>query len=267
MVQESRLLRVPYAKVAPLLHFGSWKRTAVHAPGLTQLLVYSAFIVLGMAVLYAFRPPPPPKVKGQRITLRRTIDNLNHPSLHDVRIIDKQGRIVCIEHIIRLPASIVLIGTVAASAKGEVTGSEFSRTWKISNRGGTTTCVNPLLELQPLNLAFKRRFPLLRIRGLVVFPDTVSFPNGAPKGAVCASDFERWIEEVLKMDGTVSSATEQAWPAITAMVASAQARIEQARAKGLLGGQEAATGGRKAKPGKKTLDPVPVRAAAASRGR
>jgi hypothetical protein len=235
---------------------------------LTQLLVYSAFIVLGMAVLYAFRPPPPPKVKGQRITLRRIIDKLNHPSLHDVRIIDKQGRIVCIEHIIRLPASIVLIGTVAASAKGEVTGSEFSRTWKISNRGGTTTCVNPLLELHPLNLAFKRRFPLLRIRGLVVFPDTITFPNGAPKGAVCASDFERWIEEVMKMDGTVSSATEQAWPAITAMVASAQARIEQARAKGLLGGQDAGTGGGgKAKGAKKTLGPMPARAAAASRGR
>ena len=32
------------------------------------------------------------------------------------------------------------------------------------------------------------------------------------------------------MDGTISSATEQAWPAITAMVASAHARIEQARA-------------------------------------
>jgi hypothetical protein len=40
----------------------------------------------------------------------------------------------------------------------------------------------------------------------------------------------------MKMDGTVSSATEQAWPAITAMVASAQARIEQARARGLIGG-------------------------------
>ena len=40
------------------------------------------------------------------------------------------------------------------------------------------------------------------------------------------------------MDGTLSSATEQAWPAITAMVASAQARIEQARARGLIGGGE-----------------------------
>ena len=43
------------------------------------------------------------------------------------------------------------------------------------------------------------------------------------------------------MDGTISSATEQAWPAITAMVASAQARIEQARARGLIGGGESRT--------------------------
>ena len=50
------------------------------------------------------------------------------------------------------------------------------------------------------------------------------------------------------MDGTISSATEQAWPAITAMVASAQARIEQARARGLIGGGDqkpAASGGAK----------------------
>jgi hypothetical protein len=208
----------------------------VHAVGFTQLLVYGSFIVLGIAILYAFRPPPPPKVRGERVNLRKIMDRLNQPCLHDVRIIDKQGRIVCIEHILKLPASVVLIGTVAATAKGEVSGNEHTRTWKITHRGSFTTFVNPLLELQPLNVAFKRRFPILRVRGIVVFPDTVHFKGEPPKGAVRASDFRAWVDEVMKMDGTISSATEQAWPAITAMVASAHARIEQARAKGLIGG-------------------------------
>jgi hypothetical protein len=75
----------------------------------------------------------------------------------------------------------------------------------------------------------------LRVRGIVVFPDTVHFKDEPPKGAVRASDFRAWVDEVMKMDGTISSATEQSWPAITAMVASAHARIEQARAKGLIG--------------------------------
>jgi hypothetical protein len=220
----------------------------MYALGFAQLLVYGAFIVLGIAILYAFRPPPPPKVRGERVNLRKIMDSLNQSCLHDVRIIDKQGRIVCIEHILRLPASIVMIGTVAATAKGEVTGNEYTRTWKITHRGSSTNFVNPLLELQPLNLAFKRRFPLLRIRGIVVFPDTVSFPGEPPRGAVRASDFRSWVEEVMKMDGTLSSATEQAWPAITAMVASAQARIEQARARGLVGGDQKSGGKRRAKP-------------------
>jgi hypothetical protein len=228
----------------------------VHEVGFTQLLVYSAFLVLGIALLYAFKPPPPPKVRGERVNLRKIMDSLNHPCLHDVRIIDKQGRIVCIEHILRLPASVVLIGSVAATAKGEVTGTEYSRTWKITHRGSSTTFVNPLLELQPLNLAFKRRFPLLRIRGIVVFPDTVNFKGEPPRGAVRASDFQGWVDEVMKMDGTISSATEQAWPAITAMVASAHARIEQARARGLVGGDPQSGNKRRRK------SPAPVRARA-----
>ncbi len=228
----------------------------MHAIGLTQLLVYTAFIVVGLGLLYAFRPPPPPKVRGERVNLRKIVDNLNHPCLHDVRIIDKQGRIVCIDHILRLPASVVLIGTVAATARGEVTGNEYTRTWKISHRGSSTSFVNPLLELQPLNAAFKRRFPILRVRGIVVFPDTVSFMGETPKGAVRFSDFQAWVDEVMKMDGTISSATEQAWPAITSMVASSQARIEQARARGLIGGGDQ-------KPGKKRRKPAIAMAARA----
>jgi hypothetical protein len=229
----------------------------VYAVGFTQLLVYGAFIVLGIAVLYAFRPPPPPKVRGERVNLRRIMDSLNHSCLHDVRIIDKQGRIVCIEHILRLPASVVLIGSVAATARGEVTGTEYSRTWKITHRGSSTTFVNPLLELQPLNLAFKRRFPLLRVRGIVVFPDSVDFKGEPPKGAVRVSDFRDWVEQVLKMDGTISSATEQAWPTITSMVASAHARIEQARARGLIGDNDQKSSGKR-----HAKSPAPIRARA-----
>jgi hypothetical protein len=228
----------------------------VHAIGLTQLLVYTAFIVVGLGMLYAFRPPPPPKVRGERVNLRKIVDDLNQPCLHDVRIIDKQGRIVCIDHILRLPASVVLIGTVAATAKGEVTGNEYTRTWKITHRGSSTSFVNPLLELQPLNAAFKRRFPILRVRGIVVFPDTVTFTGETPKGAVRFSDFQAWVDEVMKMDGTISSATEQAWPAITAMAASSKARIEQARARGLIGGGDQ-------KPGKKRHKPAVAMAARA----
>ncbi len=58
------------------------------------------------------------------------------------------------------------------------------------------------------------------------------------------------------MDGTISSATEQAWPAITMMVASSQARIEQARARGLIGGGDQ-------KPGKKRRKPAIAMAARA----
>jgi hypothetical protein len=206
----------------------------LNSVSLSQLLVYTGFVILAVAVLYGLKPSSKrkPKLTGNRISLRRILDRLGLPVHHDVRIVDQQGRIICIEHVLRLPASVLLIGTIAEAAEGEIRGTEHSRTWKITHRGASTTCVNPQLELQPLMLAFKRRFPLLRVRGLVVFPDTVSFPDGEPRGSVRASDFERWIKALLKTDGTVSQAAEQAWPAIAAMIRNSRTRIDQARSRG-----------------------------------
>jgi len=211
----------------------------VDAPGdFTFLVTYGTFLVLGLVLFYSTRGPSGPrgrpKLKGERLKLGRTIDALNHPCHHDVRIVDQQGRIVCIEHIVKLPASVVLIGTVAMGAKGEIRGSEYHRQWTISHRGRSTPCVNPLLELEPLIRAFRRRFPLVRIRALVVFPDTVVFPEGPPKGTVRASDFERWINDILKIDGTPSQAVEAAWPQITVLVESSRKRIEAARKSGAI---------------------------------
>ncbi|WP_207481529.1 NERD domain-containing protein [Arenibaculum pallidiluteum] len=202
----------------------------------TYLLTYGAFLVLGLLLFYVTRSPSAsrggPMLKGERLKLGRTIDALQHPCHHDVRIVDQQGRIICIEHIVRLPASILLVGTVAMGAKGEIRGSEYHRQWAINYRGRATPCVNPLLELEPLIRAFRRRFPLVRVRALIVFPDTVTFPEGAPKGAVRASDFDRWVHDILKIDGTPSQAVESAWPQITTMVESSRKRIEQARKSG-----------------------------------
>lgn len=202
------------------------------ASRLVHLLIYSGLLVFGLALLHAVRSPPAPKLKGERLKLDRVIDALGHPCHHDVRIVDQQGRIVRIQHVIRLPSSIVLVGTAAAGAKGELRGRETRKTWQITHRGRTATCVNPLLELDPLHKAFQRRFPLLRVRGLIVFPDTITFPDGAPRGAVRASEFEKWLEEAMKIDGVQSQATEAAWPAITEMVDRSRARIDQAKAGG-----------------------------------
>ena len=81
----------------------------------------------------------------------------------------------------RLPASVVLIGAVTATAKGEVSGTEHTRTWKITRRGSSTTFVNPLLELQPLNLAFKRRFPFSGFAASWSFPTAVQFKGEPPR--------------------------------------------------------------------------------------
>lgn len=199
------------------------------ASRLVHLLIYSGLLVFGLVLLRAVRSPPVPKLKGERLKLDRIIDALGYPCHHDVRIVDQQGRIVRIGHVVRLPSSIVLIGTAAAAAKGELRGRETQKTWQISHRGRTATCVNPLLELDPLHKAFRRRFPLLRVRGLIVFPDTITFPDGPPRGAVRASEFEKWLEEVMKTDGVQSQAADAAWPAITEMVDRSRARIEQTK--------------------------------------
>jgi hypothetical protein len=206
------------------------------ASRLVHLLIYSGLLVFGLVLLHAVRSPPAPKLKGERLRLDRIIDALGHPCHHDVRIVDQQGRIVRIQHVIRLPSSIVLVGTAAAGAKGELRGRETRRTWRITHRGRTATCVNPLLELDPLHKAFRRRFPLLKVRVLVVFPDTITFPDGAPRGVVRASEFGKWLENVMKIDGTHSQAVEAAWPAITEMIDRSRVRIEQTKTAGALRG-------------------------------
>jgi hypothetical protein len=213
---------------------------ANHISDLTYLVTYASFLALGLLLFYATRQAGAVgrgsrgggRLRGERLKLGRIVDALGHPCHHDVRIVDRQGRIVRIEHIVCLPGSIALVGTVALDAKGEIRGSEYHRQWHITHRGRSTPCVNPLLELEPLIRAFRRRFPLVRIRAVVVFPDAVSFPEGAPKGAVRASDFHAWAKELLKVDGTPAQAVERAWPQISQMVLASQSRIEQARKSG-----------------------------------
>ena len=177
--------------------------------------------------------------------------------LHDVRIIDKQGRIVCIEHILRLPASVVLIGTVAATAKGEVTETSTPAPGRSPTGAppppSSIPCWNSSRSTSPSSAVS----PCSGFAASSSFPTPSISPGEPPKGAVRASDFQDWVDEVMKMDGTISSATEQAWPAITAMVASAHARIEQARARGLVGGGDQKSGNKR-----RRKSPAPVTARA-----
>jgi hypothetical protein len=205
-------------------------------------LALGALFALGLmlyAMAHDLRPTKAAKDSGDasRRKLRRTLDALDHPSHHDVRIVDQQGRIVRVEHLVCLPASVVLVGLAAKEAQGELVGSEYHRHWRISRGGRTTTCVNPLLELEPLARAFRRRFPLVRIRAVVVFPDGISFPEGPPRGAVRVSEFDRRINEMLKVDGIRSRAVAAAWPQIDALVASSRARIDRARKTGRISGR------------------------------
>src|SRR4051812_21440050 len=182
----------------------------------------AALAIVLAAAIYVLATVRRPKRTSQRsrrpearLDLKTPIDMLGYPALHDVVLPEAHGGTVRIEHMIRLPSSILIVSTTSATLSGEIKGHEASQTWTIRTGDVAAPCHNPLSDLKPLVSAFRRRFPLLRVRGLIIFPDAVSFPDDAPSGALCQSELGAELEEMLKLEGVASPTTEQAWNQIS----------------------------------------------------
>lgn len=181
------------------------------------ILILAGAVALGLRQFIGRKRPSAKAQVRQQMSLRQPIEALQQPALHDIRIRDKSGRAIHIKHIVRLPASIVIIATIPGPLTGDIDGHLHRRRWTITDHGTVKPFINPVIQLEPIFLAFRRRFPLLKVRPLVVFPNTVTFVDETPGGACNLADFTTVMKSWIAQDGTISEITEITWPQVVSL--------------------------------------------------
>lgn len=192
------------------------------------LAIGAAVILVLIAVVYfAMRPRARafrPKEYNAELTRRRVaLGDLAYTIIHDVKVRDGAGKVIRVDHVVRLPASVLLVTSAPSDIAGPVKCSQNAGSWRyIADGARVANMPNPVLQLHPLVQAVRSRFPLVRIRVLTVFPPSAQI--SAPSRTVCMSeDFIKVVKEFAAEDGVESQAIEAAWePLSKALLQSSQ---------------------------------------------
>jgi hypothetical protein len=188
----------------------------------------SAVILVLLAVVYfAMRPRSrafKPKEYNAELTRRRVaLGDLAYTIINDVKVRDGAGKVIRVDHVVRLPASVLLVTSAPPDIAGPVKCVQNAGSWRyIADGARVANMPNPVLQLHPLVQAVRSRFPLVRIRVLTVFPSAAQI--SAPSRTVCMSeDFIKVVKEFATEDGVESQAIEAAWePLSKALLQSSQ---------------------------------------------
>lgn len=185
-------------------------------------LAVAGLVVLTLLAMVLLRPRRRPNDAARLPNIRIALEGMGLQMMNDVRIANSgggsNGGVIHIHHLVRLPASIVIVAFAPPELSGPVRGSTRLPVWQVGDGPEMRSLSNPMLALKPLLVAFRNRFPLVRIRGLVVFSNTVSFPVGTPSGCVRAADAPDAIQRMIDQDGTPSASAEAAWTALAKMI-------------------------------------------------
>ncbi|WP_044559634.1 NERD domain-containing protein [Azospirillum sp. B4] len=196
------------------------------APQATQLMGISQMVTIGtvalvvivlmLVVMWALRP------KTRTLSRRRynaeayrrklALDDAGYSVVHGLYIRDKQGKPLRVDHLIRLPASVLMVLSAPADMGGRISAQTKAGQWRyLAASGKVGLFVNPVIQMQPLIHIMKARFPMVRLRVLVVFPDGTEFTSGVPNTACLAGDFLATLKSMAREDGTESEAMATAW--------------------------------------------------------
>lgn len=173
-------------------------------------------IILMLTILWAMRPKTrkitPKQYNAELFKRRLALDELGYEILHNIKVKDAKGRIVAVDNVIRLPASLLLVTSAPVEAAGKVRAHPTAGEWKYvtpDNRIGTF--LNPVLQLHPLISAIRARFPLVRVRVLAVFPNTADFDGKNPKSCCRSDELVEYVRAYIREEGAPSQTIEAAW--------------------------------------------------------
>jgi hypothetical protein len=165
-----------------------------------------ALLVVVAAFYFTLKPRlrgQKPKERSAGLTRRRiALDDLSYTIIHDVRVRDAKNKVIRVDHVIRLPASVLLVTSAPADIAGPVKLNQNAGAWRYVAAGGRVADMsNPVLQLRPLIQA---------VRLLTVFPDAAQL-SSVPRTVCMADDFIKSIKEMATEDGVESQAVEAAW--------------------------------------------------------
>ncbi|MEA1649136.1 hypothetical protein UAJ10_08910 [Nitrospirillum sp. BR 11164] len=205
--------------------------------GVSQMVtigtVALVIIVLMLVVMWALRP------KTRALSRRRynaeayrrklALDDAGYSVVHGIYIRDKQGKALRVDHLIRLPASVLMVMSAPADMGGRISAQTKAGQWRyLAASGRVGFFVNPVVQVQPLIHIMKARFPMVRLRVLVVFPDGTEFTSGVPSTACLAGDFLATLKSMAREDGTESEAMAAAWEPLSKALARSGANTSNA---------------------------------------
>ncbi|ACI99278.1 NERD domain-containing protein [Rhodospirillum centenum] len=194
--------------------------------GALALVLAVLVLVLLLALVSRRRRMPSARQYDADLYKRRIVlDELPFEAIHDVRIHDGHGKVLKVDHVLRLPASVLLVHSGPHDVVGPVKANAGSGLWRYVAPGGKVgSFPNPVVRLHPLIQAIRGRFPLVRIRVLTVFPRSADLGPRPPKGTCVMDDFAKAIRDMAAEDGGASPALDAAWDTLSKAFSQASGR-------------------------------------------
>lgn len=217
------MLPIALQTAAPATLFGLPLATAISlAAGAAVLL--ALMLVMVLALRPRKRVLSPKQYDAELYKRRIMLDELGYEAIHDVRIRDSHNRVLKVDHVLRLPASVLIINSAPPDVAGQVKANPNAGMWRYVAAGGQVRSFpNPIIQMHPLIHAIRGRFPLVRIRILTVFPPSAELGNPPPKGTCLGEGVPKSIAEMAKEDGAPSQAIEAAWAPLSLAMKQASA--------------------------------------------
>lgn len=163
-----------------------------------------------------FKPLSTRQYNAELFKRRMELEELSYPLLNDITIAGGKAGITRIDHVMRLPASLLLIVSAPSDIVGTPRCNPNLGEWRYHRADQSVgRFVNPVVQLHPLITAIRSRFPLVRVRLLCVFPRTTEFAGRPPRGCCLPEDVIRAIRDMAAEDGAPNQAMEPAWESIS----------------------------------------------------
>lgn len=190
-----------------------------------DLITFSAItaVVITLMVTFALsvkpkriKRPSERQYNAELFKRRMELEELSYPMLNDIKVGGGKAGLIRVDHVIRLPASILMIMSSPPDVAGQVRCNPNAGHWKyVRADHNVGVFINPVLQLHPLITAIRSRFPLVRVRVLCVFPRTAEFIGSNIKTACLPDDLIRMIREMAAEDGPPNQAMDAAWDSLS----------------------------------------------------
>ncbi|MDE4914873.1 nuclease-related domain-containing protein [Methylobacterium sp. 092160098-2] len=173
--------------------------TEVTLPLALILLAVLGACLVAAAALPMGRKFPKPSPEAGRIGERRVIGVVSRtglPALHDIYL-RTSGGATQIDHVVRAGRTLFILETKHYS--GACFGRPGERTWTQVSRGAKRRFYNPLLQNDGHVAAVRRAAGWgCRLRPLVVFTGSATFPAGMPAGVVDLPELDRLLARAAR---------------------------------------------------------------------